>query len=201
MTSLRAGNSSISWPICAGWSRCGEADGIDRECEYFVFGDLVDDLTETHSHGMRQRLVFALAPAARSTGPGHRRADGRNSIRTASPGERPLCARRPATAGRPCSCPLTSFAIAEEIADRLCIMDQGRLHFLGTRRRLQDELASRHACWSPCFWNCSTAAMEKGSRDWGSGEWGVENTLFPRSAWEHTSQDAPHPVHRNTNDK
>ena len=34
---------------------------IQRECQYFDLDDFIDDLTETYSHGMRQRLVFAAA--------------------------------------------------------------------------------------------------------------------------------------------
>ena len=34
---------------------------FQRECGNFDLGDFVDDLTETYSHGMKQRLVFAAA--------------------------------------------------------------------------------------------------------------------------------------------
>ncbi len=34
---------------------------LQRECDYFDLGDFLDDLTETYSHGMKQRLVFASA--------------------------------------------------------------------------------------------------------------------------------------------
>ena len=37
-----------------------------------------------------------------------------------------------------------TLAVAEEIADRIGIMDRGRLHFLGTVSELQEELASHH---------------------------------------------------------
>ena len=35
-----------------------------------------------------------------------------------------------------------TLAMAEEVADRVGIMNQGRLHFLGTKSELQRELAS-----------------------------------------------------------
>lgn len=37
------------------------ARAIDREIERFELGDFVDELTETYSHGMKQRTVFASA--------------------------------------------------------------------------------------------------------------------------------------------
>ena len=45
---------------------------IAEMIEVFALGGFVDDLTERYSHGMRQRTVFASAPAAR-TGRAHRR--------------------------------------------------------------------------------------------------------------------------------
>ena len=44
-----------------------------------------------------------------------------------------------------------TLAIAEEIADRIGIMDRGRLHFLGTVGELQRELASHHTSLEPLF--------------------------------------------------
>jgi ABC-2 type transport system ATP-binding protein len=44
-----------------------------------------------------------------------------------------------------------TLAIAEEIADRIGIMDRGRLYFLGTVGELQSELASHHASLEPLF--------------------------------------------------
>ena len=34
---------------------------IEREIERFELADFVDELTETYSHGMKQRMVFASA--------------------------------------------------------------------------------------------------------------------------------------------
>ncbi len=44
-----------------------------------------------------------------------------------------------------------TLAIAEEIADRIGIMDHGRLHFLGTVDELQRALASRETSLESLF--------------------------------------------------
>ena len=44
-----------------GLDRPTVAHVIERECRNFALHDFVDDLTETYSHGMKQRLVFAAA--------------------------------------------------------------------------------------------------------------------------------------------
>ena len=41
--------------------------------------------------------------------------------------------------------------MAEEIADRLCIVDRGRVNFLGTLSALQQELALPHTSLEPLF--------------------------------------------------
>jgi ABC-2 type transport system ATP-binding protein len=44
-----------------------------------------------------------------------------------------------------------TLAIAEEIADRIGILDHGRLHFLGTKSELQRELASHETSLESLF--------------------------------------------------
>jgi ABC-2 type transport system ATP-binding protein len=44
-----------------------------------------------------------------------------------------------------------TLVVAEEIADRIGIMNGGRLHFLGTVSELQNELASPHTSLEPLF--------------------------------------------------
>jgi ABC-2 type transport system ATP-binding protein len=44
-----------------------------------------------------------------------------------------------------------TLAVAEEIADRIGIMDHGHLRFLGTVAELQQELASPHDALEPLF--------------------------------------------------
>jgi ABC-2 type transport system ATP-binding protein len=59
--------------------------------------------------------------------------------------------RTEARAGRTVFMSTHTLAIAEEIADRIGIMDHGRLHFLGTVGELQRGLASRHTALEPLF--------------------------------------------------
>ena len=62
-----------------------------------------------------------------------------------------------------------TLAVAEEIADRIGIMDHGRLHFLGTLSQLQRELASPHASLEPLF-----LELTNGANGWiGLGESGT----------------------------
>jgi ABC-2 type transport system ATP-binding protein len=132
-----------------GLDRPTVADRIRRECEYFELDDFLDDLTETYSHGMRQRLVFASAllhdppilvidePMV-GLDPGNVRAVKDRLRQCADAGAAVLMSTH-------------TLALAEEIADRIGIMNHGRLHFLGTVADLQAELASHHASLEPLF--------------------------------------------------
>jgi len=115
---------------------------IQRECQYFDLHDFIDDLTETYSHGMKQRLVFASAmlhdPPVLVIDEPMIGLDPR-SVRIAK--DR-MC--KQAAAGTTIFMSTHTLAIAEEIADRIGIMNHGRLHFLGTVDELQRELASHH---------------------------------------------------------
>ncbi len=132
-----------------GLDRPSVARVIQRECGNFDLGDFLDDLTETYSHGMRQRLVFAAAllhdppvlvvdePMVGLDPLGVRVVKDR--LRTA------------AAAGSAVFMSTHTLAIAEEVADRIGIMDRGRLHFLGTKGELQRELASRETSLESLF--------------------------------------------------
>jgi ABC-2 type transport system ATP-binding protein len=122
---------------------------IGRECEYFGLGDFIDDLAETYSHGMRQRLVFAAAmlhdPPVLVIDEPMVGLDPR-SVRAAK--DR---LRERADAGTTVFMSTHTLAVAEEISDRIGIMNQGRLHFLGTVGELQSELASHYESLEPLF--------------------------------------------------
>jgi ABC-2 type transport system ATP-binding protein len=122
---------------------------IARESQYFDLGDFLDDLIETYSHGMRQRLIFASAllhdPPVLIIDEPMVGLDPR-SVRAVK--DR---LRDQAAAGTTVFMSTHTLAIAEEISNRIGIMNQGRLHFLGTVADLQSELASHHASLEPLF--------------------------------------------------
>jgi ABC-2 type transport system ATP-binding protein len=147
-------------------------DRIRRESEYFDIGGFLDDLTETYSHGMRQRLVFAAAllhdPPVLVIDEPMIGLDPR-SVRAVK--DR---LRERADAGTSVLMSTHTLIVAEEIADRIGIMNQGRLHFLGTVGDLQAELASHHASLEPLFLELtnggSKAEGERGKREEGKGK-------------------------------
>jgi len=114
---------------------------IRRETAFFSLGDFIDDLIDTYSHGMRQRLVFAAAllhdpevlvidEPMTGLDPRHVRAV-KDRLRSE------------ASAGKTIFMSTHTLAIAEEIADRIGIMNEGRLHFLGSVAKLREQMALR----------------------------------------------------------
>jgi ABC-2 type transport system ATP-binding protein len=132
-----------------GLDAAATALAIQRECQNFDLEDFVDDLTETYSHGMRQRLVFASAllhdPPTVVVDEPMVGLDPR-SVRVVKDRLRTM-----ARAGATVFMSTHTLAVAEEIADRIGIMDHGRLHFLGTVGELQRALASHHTSLEPLF--------------------------------------------------
>jgi ABC-2 type transport system ATP-binding protein len=122
---------------------------IRRECDYFEMGGFIDDLTETYSHGMKQRLIFASAllhdPPVLVIDEPMIGLDPR-SVRAAK--DR---LRDQAAAGTTVFMSTHTLSVAEEIADRIGIMNEGRLRFLGTVGQLQSKLASHHDSLEPLF--------------------------------------------------
>jgi ABC-2 type transport system ATP-binding protein len=132
-----------------GLDRSTREQVIQRECENFDLLDFIDDLTETYSHGMKQRLVFASAlmhdPPVLVIDEPMVGLDPR-SVRVVK--DR---LRMQAAAGTTIFMSTHTLAVAEEIAHRIGIMAHGRLHFLGTVSELQRELASPHTSLEPLF--------------------------------------------------
>ena len=124
-------------------------DRIARECARFELDDFIDDLTETYSHGMRQRMVFASAllhdPTVLVVDEPMVGLDPYNARVVKD------LLRTEAAAGRAVLMSTHTLAVAEEIADRIGILHRGRLQFLGTVAGLKNELASPHESLEPLF--------------------------------------------------
>ncbi len=113
------------------------ARSIDREIQRFELAGFVDELTETYSHGMKQRTVFALAllhaPRVLVVDEPMIGLDP-HSMRLVKD-----LLRREVAAGMCVLMSTHTLAAAEEIATRVGIMNQGKLMFDG----LLDELRER----------------------------------------------------------
>jgi ABC-2 type transport system ATP-binding protein len=112
---------------------------IDREIECFELGEFADDLTESYSLGMKQRLVFA---ASLLHDPGVLVLDepmvglDPRSVRIV----KDLLAAR-TREGMTVFMSTHTLAMAEEMADRVGIMVRGQLRFLGTVMELREQVA------------------------------------------------------------
>lgn len=114
---------------------------IDALLHRFGLLEHSNRLTETYSHGMRQRLAFCVAllgeprllitdePMVGLDVHGHR--------------EVKLLFRELAAAGRTVILTTHTLSVAEEIADRIALIDDGRLVALGTVAELR-ELTQQH---------------------------------------------------------
>lgn len=134
-------------------------DRIDRETEHFSLGDFINDLIETYSHGMKQRLAFAAAllhdPPALVLDEPMVGLDPR-SVRVVKDLLRELAA-----SGKTVFMSTHTLAIAEEIADGIGILHSGRLHFLGTLGDLRHELSSPDAALEPLFLQLTNGESKK----------------------------------------
>ena len=112
---------------------------IAEQIAGFELAAFVDDLTETYSHGMKQRLAFAAAlihePAVLVIDEPLVGLDPR-SVRLVKD-----LLRVKVAAGMTIFMSTHLLSVAEEISDRVGIVDQGRLRFLGTVGQLQQELS------------------------------------------------------------
>ncbi len=125
-----------------GFSAAEKAERIERQSEIFELHDFLDDLTETYSHGMRQRLVFAAAllhdPPVLVVDEPMVGLDPK-SVRLVKD-----LLRQRASAGAAVFMSTHTLSVAEEIADRIGIIDHGRLNFLGTIANLRQMLRDDH---------------------------------------------------------
>jgi ABC-2 type transport system ATP-binding protein len=104
-------------------------------------GEFVDNLSESYSHGMKQRLVFAAAllhdPLALVIDEPMVGLDPRSARLIKD------LLRSRAEAGATIFMSTHTLDVVEEIADRIGVIHKGRLRFLGTIAQLQQQLA-RH---------------------------------------------------------
>ena len=122
---------------------------IARENENFDLSEFLDELTETYSHGMKQRLIFASAllhdPAVLVLDEPMVGLDPRTGRMVKD------LLRLWAAGGATVFMSTHTLGVAEEIADRIGIVSQGRLHFLGTVSELRRELSSQHTSLESLF--------------------------------------------------
>jgi ABC-2 type transport system ATP-binding protein len=151
-----------------GLTREQTASAIERESENFELDSFLDSLIETYSHGMKQRLAFASAllhlPPVLVIDEPMVGLDPR-SVRMVKD-----LLRRCAAAGMTIFMSTHTLTIAEEIADRIGILDHGRLHFLGTMAELQKELSSENTSLESLFLQLTDVKDEKGEAEIACGE-------------------------------
>jgi ABC-2 type transport system ATP-binding protein len=115
------------------------AERIERQIGTFELGGFLDQLTESYSHGMKQRLVFASAllhdPRLLIVDEPMVGLDPR-SMRMVKD-----LLRERARAGNTVFMSTHTLAMAEEIADRIGVIAGGKLRFLGTVDELRRQLA------------------------------------------------------------
>ena len=135
---------------------------LARGIAEFELGDFVDHLTETYSHGMRQRLAFAAAllhdPAVLVIDEPMVGLDPRSARLVKD------LLRARAREGMTIFMSTHLLSVAEEIADRVGIVDQGRLKFLGTIGQLQQELSLQNTSLEQLYLNL-TASVDLLSAD------------------------------------
>jgi ABC-2 type transport system ATP-binding protein len=115
------------------------AAGIEEQIAAFELAPFVDHLTESYSHGMKQRLAFAAAflhrPRVLILDEPMVGLDPR-SMRMVKD-----LLRQQAQRGTTVFMSTHTLSIAEEIADRIGVIDHGKLLFLGTVAELRAHLS------------------------------------------------------------
>jgi len=139
----------------------------DRQIDAFVMGEFVDHLTESYSHGMRQRLAFAAAllhdPEVLVVDEPMVGLDPRTARNVKD------LLRAQAAAGKTVFISTHSLSVAEEIADRLAILDRGRLRSVGTLEGLRKELASHNSSLEQMFLEATGGAASAGKNEPAAG--------------------------------
>lgn len=132
-----------------GMSENDVAARIDAMSDTFELADFIDRLTESYSHGMKQRTVFASALLHRpevfvvdepmvGLDP--------HSVRLVKD-----LLRDQASDGACVFMSTHTLSVAEEIADRIGIVDHGKLCFLGTVTELEEKLVAKNSSLEHLF--------------------------------------------------
>lgn len=134
------------------------AESMDREIERFGLADFVDDLTESYSHGMKQRTVFASAlmhePSVLVVDEPMVGLDPQ-SIRLVKD-----LLRTETREGGLCVLMSThTLAAAEEVSDRIGVMSMGEMIFQGTVAELRGLHADRESSLETLYLNLHQAGL------------------------------------------
>ncbi len=143
-----------------GFDRQAAAQSMEREIERFELAGFVDDLSETYSHGMKQRLVFAAAllhdPEVLVIDEPMVGLDPRSARLVKD------TLRQRAAAGTAIFMSTHTLTVAEEIASRIGIVDHGRLLCVGTLEELRREQALHDSTLEELFLQITAAAEANG---------------------------------------
>jgi ABC-2 type transport system ATP-binding protein len=125
-----------------GLDRNQAATRIEREIENFELAEFVDTLAESYSHGMKQRMVFAAAmlhdPTVLVVDEPMVGLDP-HSVRLVKD-----LLRARVNAGATIFMSTHTLAMAEELADRIGVIHQGKLLFLGSVGELRAAMAMQN---------------------------------------------------------
>ncbi|MBI3463433.1 MAG: ABC transporter ATP-binding protein [Planctomycetes bacterium] len=150
-----------------GLDREQAAARIARETERFELGDFLDELAESYSHGMKQRVVFAAAlvhdPRVLVVDEPMVGLDPRIARLTKD------LLRASANAGVTVFMSTHTLDVVEELADRIGIVNHGRLCFLGTVEDLRRQEQSHDRSLETLFLQITEEGI-------GNRESGIRNT-------------------------
>jgi ABC-2 type transport system ATP-binding protein len=132
-----------------GYDRRQASQRVQREIAHFDLDDFIDELAEAYSHGMKQRLVFAAAllhdPTVLVIDEPLVGLDPRSSKLVKD------LLRARAAAGVAVFMSTHLLDVAEQIADRIGIVDRGKLLCVGTLAELRGRLAVQHTSLEQLF--------------------------------------------------
>jgi ABC-2 type transport system ATP-binding protein len=131
---------------------------VRREMAHFELEEFIDELAETYSHGMKQRLVFAASmlhdPTVLVIDEPLVGLDPRSSRLVKN------LLREKANRGAAVFMSTHLLDVAEEIADRVGIVDRGRLLCVGTLDELRQSLSQQHTSLEQMFLEVTAASDE-----------------------------------------